>query len=196
MCLYVKLQQPTLTVTASDLSDSPLMRWCSFPGERLCKKVEFEVNGNPLDNYYDYDVNFHREFSVQPNKMTGWYRCVGQELPEQGFVDQPNWANSGVDPASITSRFASTSFSGDQTPTGQKDVTVYKELLVPLLFWCNRDVRLAVPSVAIPYGQRFIKVNLCQPQELVNLVPRGAGTFSPASIGGSLNYTNMLTFMV
>ena len=81
-----------------------------------------------------------------------------------------------------------------QTPTGQKDVSVFKEMLIPLLFWCNKDIRLAVPSVAIPYGQRFIKVKLASGDKLVNLVPRGAnaGLWSDANIGGSLNYDGML----
>lgn len=192
MVLYVKLKQPVLTPTAASDSDKPLMRWCQFPGERLLESVEFEVNGNPLDKYYNYSVNYHREFSVSPNKRAGWDRCMGQEEVEQGFVAQPNWANSGVAPSDISSRVALNTFSGDQTPSGQKDVAVYKELLVPLLFWCNKDVRLSVPSVAIPYGQRFIKVELAAPEKLVNLVPRGAGDWTDANIGGYLTYDNML----
>ena len=30
------------------------------------------------------------------------------------------------------------------------------DLWIPLIFWFNKDVRLAIPSVSIPYGQRFI----------------------------------------
>jgi len=192
MVLYVQLKQPVLTVTAASVSDQPLMRWCPFPGERLLETCEFEVNGNPLDKYYNDDVNFHREFSVAPNKLTGWKRCMGQEETELGYVDQPNWVGSGVAPSSIVHRIVASSRSGDQTPTGQKDVTQYKELLVPLLFWCNGDVRLSVPSVAIPYGQRFIKCSLATGDKLCNLVPRGAGTWTDAGIGGSLDYSNML----
>jgi major capsid protein len=192
MYLYVKLKQPVLTITASNVSDQPLMRWCSYPGERLLEQVEFEVNGNPLDSYLDTDVNFHREFSVQPNKLTGWNRCIGQEEAESGFLDQPSWAASGVAPSAIQSRIATCTYSGDQTPTGQKNVSVYKEMLIPMLFWYNRDVRLSIPSVAIPYGQRFIKCQLTTGDKLVNLVPRGAGDWTDANIGGSLNYDNML----
>ena len=192
MVLYVQLKQPVLTVTAALPSDQPLMRWCPFPGERLLETCEFEVNGNPLDKYYNDDVNFHREFSVAPNKLTGWKRCMGQEESELGFVDQPNWVGSGVAPSSIVHRIATTTHSGDQTPTGQKDVSVYKEMLIPLLFWNCNDVRLSVPSVAIPYGQRFIKCSLATGDKLCNLVPRGAGGWTDATIGGSLDYSNML----
>ncbi len=56
----------------------------------------------------------------------------------------------------------------------------------------NKDVRLSVPSIAIPYGQRWIKILLAEASELVNLVPRGAGDWTDANIGGSLTYDNML----
>lgn len=192
MVLYIKLKQPVLTATASSDSDKPLMRWCPYTGERIVETCEFEVNGNPLDKYYDYSTNFYREFCVLPNKKAGWDRCMGQEEAEDGFIDQPNWANSGVAPSSIVHRVAMKTFSGDQTPTGQKDVAVYKELLVPLRFWCNEDVRLSLASVAIPYGQRYIKVGLSAPEKLVNLVPRGSGGWTDATIGGYLTYDNML----
>jgi len=192
MVLYMKIKQPVMTITAAEPSDQPLMRWCPYPGERILETIEFEVNGNPLDKYTCDDYTFYREFTLQPNKIAGWNRCVGQEEEEEGYLDQPNWANSGVSPSSITHRVVTRTVSGDQTPSGQKDVSVYKELLIPLHFWCNTDVRLSVPSVAIPYGQRFIKCKLASPDKLVNLVPRGAGDWSDANIGGSLNYDGML----
>jgi hypothetical protein len=138
MVLYAKIKQPTIVSTASSDSDKPLIRWCAYPGERLLESVEFEVNGNPLDNYTSDAVNFHREFCVQPNKELGWNRNVGQEEPEYGFLDQPNWANSGVDNSSISHRVAVQTHSGDQTPTGPKDLNnAVKEMFIPLLFWCN-----------------------------------------------------------
>jgi hypothetical protein len=112
MVLYVKMQQPTVTLTAASVSDQPLMRWCPFPGERLCEQVEFEVNGNPLDKYYSSDYNYHREFSVQPNKLVGWKRCVGQQEVHEGTLDQPNWANSGVAPSAITTQVLTSAVSG------------------------------------------------------------------------------------
>jgi hypothetical protein len=51
-------------------------------------------------------------------------------------------------------------------------------MFIPLLFWYNKDVRLAVPSVAIPFGQRFINIELAQQAEMVDVFPRGAGTWA------------------
>lgn len=139
MIVHVKLRQPVLTSTATSASNQPAMRWCHYIGERLLKRVRFEVNGNPLDEYTSHAYNFHREFCVQPNKELGWNRIVGQEIPKPGFIDQPNWERSGVTSAAVTHRFQASVCDGHQTPTGQKDVSEAGdvELFIPLLFWCN-----------------------------------------------------------
>jgi len=176
MIVHIVLNQPLFKdQSGTPVSDQSLMRWCDYPGERILKKVSFQVNGNPLDEYEHEATNFHRQFQVQPNKETGWKRCVGQQDDEQGWIQQPNWADSGVASADVRHRMKACATSGNQTPTGQK--TEKLEMFIPLLFWCNRDPRLSVPSVAIPYGQRFITVDLATQVELVGEVPRGANSY-------------------
>jgi hypothetical protein len=181
IAFHCVLSQPTITNTATNASDQPAMQWCTYPGERLLKTVSQEVNGNPLDSYTLHATVAHREFRVAPNKITAWRRCVGQEQPLVGNLRQQDWANSGATPG--TFQVAQYVNVGNQTPTSQKSTSL--ELFVPLLFWYNQDVRLAVPSVSIPYGQRFINVTLAPASELVGLVPRGASTW--ASPGGTLS---------
>lgn len=190
MAVYVQLNQPQITnATVSTTSDSyPLMRWCSYIGERLFDQVKFEVNSNTLDNYFSYEVNFFREFNIPPNKLAGWNRLVGQEESDRGFVDQPNWVGSGVTSSSITSRQRIDFTSGLQTPTGQKTGVV--QLFVPLLFWFNQDPRLAIPSVSIPQGARYIRLQLTQAANIAGLVPRGTGTW--ASPNATLDFTNVI----
>ena len=181
ICGHAVLLQPTLTPTSGTAtSDTPLMRWCSFPGEALFQQVQMEVNGNPLDQYTFHATNMHREYRVAPNKILGWSRCVGQEEPQFGAVQQPTWANSGVAASAVTNRVSASVLNGNQTPTGQKaqDGSANLEMFIPLLFWYNKDVRLAVPSVAIPYGQRFININLANLNQLVGVYPRGAGLWT------------------
>jgi len=198
MVVHVVMSQPTLKTTdasgdAVPASEQNLMRWCDFPGERLLKHVKFNVNGNPLDEYTRDAVNFHREFQVQPNKEVGWNRCMGQQEKEDGWLDQPNWAASNVASSAVGHRTCMQTTSGLQTPTGQKTEQV--ELFIPLLFWCNKDPRLAVPSVAIPYGQRFINITLAPSNELVGEVPRGAnaGDWSDLAKGGALGTVKLDT---
>lgn len=193
MIVHAIIEQPVLETHTSDSKTTPgkqnLFRWCDYPGERLLKNVKFEVNGNPLDEYTSDAVNYHREFSVQPNKELAWDRCVGQEGVQSGFLDQPNWEGSNVPANAVSYRTKMVGCNGLQTPSGVKTEDV--ELFIPLLFWCNKDPRLAVPSVAIPYGQRFITLDLATATELTGEVPRGyPSTWTDAQIWSSTNIAN------
>ena len=200
MLLRVKLTAPTIARDDNMFMDentddnngtsgrqhAPAFRWCHYPGERLLEKVSFQVNGNPLDEYTHHSYNFWREFCVTKDKEAGWDRCVGQEKCMDGWYRQPGTdlaldANPGNDTGSEWSGLGPESHricagvrTGPQTP---KLVPDNLELFIPLLFWCNLDPRLAIPSVAIPYGQRFINVKLASSARMYGLVPRGSGTW-------------------
>lgn len=156
MVLHTVIQQPKLTTSSFPPAK---MKWCDFPGERLMKRIKFNVNGNPLDEYDSVVYNMYREYQVPPNKKVGWYKCIGQELPNHGFLDE----------YMSDTRVSADMHNGFQTPSGQKSEPM--ELFVPLLFWFNKDPRLSIPSVAIPFGQRFIDIELSSQEDLVNMVP-------------------------
>ena len=89
-----------------------------------------------------------RQFKVQPNKQKGYSRLVGQQEELEG------WMQPDVSGAPDSARVLTKATTGAQTPlAAQSGLT----MLIPLRFWCNSDPRLAVPSVAIPYGQRLKK---------------------------------------
>jgi hypothetical protein len=164
MALYVKFNKAEYTpVSAAPNQD--VFRYCDYPGERLLQKVKFDVNGNPLDEYTSDVYNFHRQFNVQPNKRVAWDRLVGQETPREAYLAQ----QSLVQP---TSRVKVEYCDGYQTPKAEHDALV---VMVPLLFWFNKDPRLAVPSVSIPYGQRFLNITLAKSTDLIEKsTPAGA----------------------
>jgi hypothetical protein len=56
------------------------------------------------------------------------------------------------------------------------------EMFVPLHFWCCKDPRLAVASVSIPYGQRFIEMDLAPFTDMCDFVTRGTGTVAQVSL--------------
>lgn len=58
--------------------------------------------------------------------------------------------------------------NGPQTP---KPIQPVLELWIKLKFWFNDDVALAVPSVAIPYGQRFISMTVAPLASIVYEAP-------------------------
>lgn len=224
-----------------------LVRYCEYPGERLYMSVKFDVNGNPLDEYYDTTINMLRKFTIGTDKMPGYKRLVGQETPLEGYTapkmratvdpsnngrhpyttvvtDPPpfsavNPGNFGpvptnpslsVEPISTSTpayvaaafpdnawdatlsgavnhipgaspnnqdgdsphfargyqavtREALTALDGPQTPKYQQPQL---EIWNKLRFWFNDDSRLSIASVSIPFGQRFITIDLA-PQNLL-----------------------------
>ena len=58
--------------------------------------------------------------------------------------------------------------NGPQTP---KPMQPALEIWNKLRFWFNDDVRLAIASVSIPFGQRWISMELCQKEQLAYEFP-------------------------
>jgi len=182
---YVNMAGDVLAVGAAA---SNFVRYAEFPGQRLFKKVKFDVNGNPLDEYDAFAMMFHQKFRVSPGKMTGWKRLVGQEVPVEGYSDlisiagtsnfasditdledvNGNAASGAPASASVTARKLVQVLSGPQTP---KAVQPALDLWIPLIFWFNKDPRLSIASVSIPYGQRFITIDIEQQNNLLFTAP-------------------------
>ena len=199
---------------ASGATYADRWQWADFLGERLCKKTKFSVNGNPLDEYDSTAMKFHETYYVTPNKRTGWNRLVGQEQCKEGSLSLPSTApvnslcgadqvvhidESVDDPASDP---AGVGASPDlrQCVSYKNGLQTAKrthegfELWVPLLFWFNKDPRLAIPSVSIPYGQRFIDVEL---ETLANLARTSydpvLGDISTGSSGSAVTWATTPT---
>lgn len=173
MAVHVILDAPVVDTTETGAT-VPSVRWCDYPGERLLQKVEFEVNGNPLDSYNSDATVMHRKFLIQPNKIVGWKRCMGQQLPNDAVLDGTNL--SAPDSHQVWVRVT----DGHQTPKASQPDQL--EMIIPLLFWFNLDPRLAVPSVAIPYGQRFINVTLASRVQMVDIQARNGGDLTNSAI--------------
>lgn len=153
------------------------VRYCEFLGHRLIAAAQFEVNGNFLDEYDSNVMNFHYNFTVSQNKRNSWKRCIGQEIPTDGYLTQ----NPG-DEFREVKRIA----DGPQTLKSEHPLV---ELWIPLLFWFNTDVGLSIPSVSIPYGQRFIRINLGALEDIVRGAPVLDG-FTPPTITVADLYIN------
>jgi len=164
------------------------VRYCEFPGQALFTRVKFDVNGNPLDEYTQEAMMFHQKFRVLEDKLLGWKKLVGQEVPVDAYsqLSAISGANKFMAPmadldditggpapgapvsASITARKVFQVVSGPQTP---KAIQPALDLWIPLIFWFNRDVRLAMPSISIPYGQRYITIYLESQANMLSVAP-------------------------
>jgi hypothetical protein len=168
MVVHVKVNSPTVTHSGAAVNsdaDCALFRWCDFPGERLFQKVSFDVNGNPLDEYYPDTYNVHRQFYVNESKKVGWFKNMGQELPVDAMYKYHDDTQNPLRPKNARASFQH--YDGHQTyKQSHEDL----EMFIPLLFWFNTDPRLSIPSVCIPYGQRFINIDLATPQQLLRAI--------------------------
>jgi hypothetical protein len=164
------------------------VRYCEYPGQRLFKAVKFEVNGNPLDEYRAETYLFHQKYHVGPHKLTGWKRLVGQEVPIDAVSEKlaifgsSNWGSAAVNLSDqnggnaagspelslVTARRLTRVLDGPQTPKFEQPA---QDWWIPLLFWFNKDARLSIASVAIPYGQRFITIELEAQNRIVFTAP-------------------------
>jgi hypothetical protein len=135
-------------------------RYCDFIGHRLLQQTTFEVNANILDQYSYNVYNFHYNFRVPEGKRRAWKQCVGQEVANPAYLTQ--------NPLFDEYREIKNIVDGPQTPkVAHPDV----EMWIPLLFWFNLDPRLSIPSVSIPYGQRFIKLTLATAAQIAQGLP-------------------------
>lgn len=135
-----------------------LIRYCDYPGERILQEVSFSVNGNELDKYYSELYPFNREFMIPKNKVHGYNRMVGQQNP----IDAKIQTQTGRGEQSMSGQI----LNGHQTP---KAIQEKLDLWIPVLLWYSTDVRNAVPSVAIPFGQRFLNLKLAPVNQLLQL---------------------------
>lgn len=147
------------------------VRYCDYPGEKLFKSIAFSVNGNPLDQYTNDVYPFYREFKVGADKITGYNRMMGQQSNIPVKMSAQGGRASGITQHSFISK-------GPQTPQATQGQL---ELWIPILLWYSMDVRLALPSVAIPYGQRFLDIDICNTNEIIQHCGASAQDDSPGT---------------
>jgi hypothetical protein len=190
MVLHVTLSSVTAinaaywtTPLTSPAVGQELLAYVNYVGQALLRDVKMDVNGNPLDEYDSQVMNFHQKFFVTPTKQVGWDRNVGQEVPWTGYSDV-----SGSTLAGSQSGRGALVRELKQYVTGPQTSAVTQpalDLWIPLLFWFNQDPRLSIPSVSIPYGQRFITCTLAaassilQHQHAYNPAADAPGTYPP-----------------
>lgn len=162
--VVVNPPQTSFTGSASDpTSDKILYRHCDYPGERIFDQVSFEINSNPIDSYTSESYVLHRQFRVPQDKLLSWKRCMGQQTPATARPTLVQTSGS----APVSKHTQVEVYNGYQT---YKTAHEALDLWVPLLFWFNQDVRLAFPSVSVPYGQRFVRFDVTRMENLYRAI--------------------------
>ena len=170
--VYVKVTAPSF---AGGLATAKY-RWCDFPGERFCEKTQFEVNGNPMDDY-DYNTYvMHRQFFIKSEKLPGWKRCVGHEEARSAYFRQTQNPAGAPDISRVGMQY----YDGHQT---YKPVTAFNmdpadtlEMAIPVLLWFCLDYRNVFPSISIPQGGRKLTITVAHVNSLISARGFGATT--------------------
>ena len=186
MCVHATVTAPTFAKGGNTIV--PSGRWCAYPGLRLLQRVEFAVSGNPLDAYTQDSALMFNCFNVSRDSRAAFDRCVGQQIPMDGYLAQKDLTADGL---AISTNAPSHQAKVDVTngyqtwkPSGSvSNLDIY----IPLLFWFNRDPRLAVPSVALPHANRYINVNLASQAQMFDLNGNGNAAAPAFSVSASVS---------
>ena len=106
------------------------------------------------------------ESADQSNQTVGLFAQAGQTIVNQ--TDIAKLGSLTGDKQYDVSRKIITVVNGHQTP---KPVQPPLEVWNKLRFWFNEDVKLSIASVAIPFGQRFVSIDLSEQKDLVYEFP-------------------------
>jgi hypothetical protein len=174
MVLHVKIS----SFQATSALDK--VRWCAFPGHRLCEQTSFTVNGSAIDTYYTEDMIAHYDY-LPKGRKDWWKRCVGQQIPYDGTLT----SDPSIDEVSEVRRYV-------DGPQVFKRTQPELDLWIPSLMWFS-DPGYALPNGIIAYGQTNVDVKFAELNDLVSYVNLGGGgTYSTPTIIQCELYVNNL----
>lgn len=153
MMIFIRLSE----LNAAD--DNDRVRYADFIGHKIIKKCQFIISNNVLDEYDRELYNIHYNFHVPEGKKISWLKCMGQEIPITGTLIS--------DPINDEFKEIKTICNGYQTLKKQQPKL---DLFIPLLFWFNKDIRLAFPNHIQPSGQVKIRIELEKADALMNSI--------------------------
>jgi hypothetical protein len=153
MFIYAKLSE------LKPFEQTDKVRYCDYLGHKIIKNIQFIINNNVIDEYTSEMYNIHYFMHVNENKKNGWLKCVGQQIPIEATLIQ--------DPSNDNYQEKRFILNGLQTLKNSHDSV---ELFIPLLFWFNKDRRLALPNNVSQYGKVKVRVELETVNKLVTCI--------------------------
>lgn len=153
MMIYIKLSELT------GFDDNDRVRYADYIGHKILKKCQFVISNNVLDEYDKELYNIYYNLHISEAKKQSWLKCIGQEIPYIGtLISDPS-----------KDEYKELKYISDGYQTLKKKHNKL-ELFIPLLFWFNRDIRLAFPNHIKPLGQVKVRIELEQAENLMNSI--------------------------
>jgi hypothetical protein len=109
--------------------------WTYHIGQRVLADVEIEIGGQRIDKHYSYWLYIWNELSLPEGKFPAYRKMIGAATGAAAYV-------------------SATPYGG----TARGDNAAQYNLFVPLEFWFNRNVGLALPLIALQYHE--VKINI------------------------------------
>ena len=159
--IYVQVQLPD-TLNGS--------QWVDYVGQRVLLDVEIEIGGQRIDKHYSYWLYIWNELSLPVGKQPAYKKMVGAQ-PNYGSFTASTLAgyfgttatglaqmNKGTNIFGQNYLFGYSNLSGTNVDGIASNGNPVNNVFVPLEFWFNRNVGLALPLIALQYHE--VKINI------------------------------------
>jgi hypothetical protein len=137
------VSQMYLCVTLPNIYSDNLLKfkWVENIGQALINSIEIYIGGSLIDKQYGEWMHIWNELTISKSKRELYDKMIGNTLD---MID-PTSYNGGIYPAN--------SIGGDASIKG-------RQLIIPLNFWFNNNIGLALPLISIQYQEVELYIEL------------------------------------
>lgn len=129
-------------------------RYAEKPGIKLMRRTSLKYDEDTIDEYTMRDLLFYDKFRISSEKRSGWNDLIGQENPKIGnYYHRDQRVNQCL-------MFK----NGPQTPQPRQEMV---DLWIPLIFWCNLDVRQSLMSGSIVTLQQKVEIEMSPLNDII-----------------------------
>jgi hypothetical protein len=198
--MYVQVKLPALIGSS---------KWVDYIGQRILLDVEIEIGGQRIDKHYSYWLYIWNELALPVGKQPAYKKMVGAQ-PNFGTFGVPanttgyfGQLQSGASSAGDLQTYMGLNILGQSGIYGYSNLNgtnvsgissgagatpnMVENVFVPLEFWFNRNVGLALPLIALQYHEVKINIDFEQLSNCLmasNAVSPGFG--SGSSVAGDI----------
>jgi hypothetical protein len=148
--VYLEVTIPCVDLNAivPDASGAQF-RWLNWLGHNLIRNVDIEIGGQRIDKHYGDWLHIWSELTTAAGKQAGYAEMVGNVPELTNLITQV-----GVDGGCGTDCVPTDPHMSIEARSCCPEYTLH----IPLKFWFNRNMGLALPLIALQYHE--VKINV------------------------------------
>ena len=176
--IYVQIELPDIADQGvATGASNPSWAWVDYVGQRILQDVEIEIGGQRIDKHYSYWLYIWNELTLPVGKQPAYKKMVGAQ-PNFGTFGAPGGSfgasTSNAGPVGVTApglnivgqdynsgysnQVGGANGGGPLAQPSTGSAGAVDNVFVPLEFWFNRNVGLALPLIALQYHE--VKINI------------------------------------